>query len=815
MIELKNVKKTYRAGDYITQAIDDVSLAFRPNEFVAVVGESGSGKTTLLNVIGGLLSYDEGEMLVHDRSTRSFKKTDWDAYRNNSVGFIFQNYQLIPHLSVLSNVEMGLTLSGVDKKTRRQRAGELLDRVGLEEHKTKKPNQLSGGQMQRVAIARALANDPDIILADEPTGALDSETSEEIMNLLTEISQDKLILMVTHSREQAERYASRIIELKDGRVIQDTNPYQAQPLETGYQLNRTGMSFWNALKLSWQNIMTKKGRTLITAFAASIGIFGVAVILALSNGINNQIVNFERDSLASYPLEIQSETISVEAMMSMGEARGEGREEYPDEQTLLPKTFLEDMEEMEIQNAITDEYLDYLEDIPSEYVQAVNYDYPVVLNLLTQSGDEVQPVDSSTGGMQVLPVKDENEPLAFVKSKYDLLEGEWPADESGLLLVVDAYNQIDTTVLNSLGIEYSDDEGIDFDDVLNKEYQMVYQDTFYQKEGDLYRAPSSQTDYEELYESGDNLDLSIAGVIRPKEDSNIEILLGGLMYSAQLKTDFIEDARESDIVQDQKEADYHLLTGQTFASDDGEEAESDDFQAPAQMEPEAEGGSPGFPNAEVEITTPSEAYAMTQANMTKEEWLGYLGDESRPSYIAIYPSTFDNKAEIVEYLEMWNEDVPEEEQVMVTDMAALITDLSGGLMNAITIALISFASISLIVSMIMIGIIIYVSVLERTGEIGILRALGAREKDISRVFNAETFIIGLSSGLLGILFAYLLTIPINRIIYQIAELENVAQLHPLHVVSLLAVSVILTLIGGIIPARIASKKDPVQALSGQ
>lgn len=813
MIELKNIRKTYRAGDYTTQAIDDVSLAFRPSEFVAVVGESGSGKTTLLNIIGGLLSYDEGEMLVRDRSTQSFKKTDWDAYRNNSVGFIFQNYQLIPHLSVLSNVEMGLTLSGIDKKTRHERASELLDRVGLKEHMNKKPNQLSGGQMQRVAIARALANDPDIILADEPTGALDSETSEEIMSLLTEISKDKLILMVTHSREQAERYATRIVELKDGQVVKDTNPYQAQTLDTDYQLNKTGMSFWNALKLSGQNIMTKKGRTLITALAASIGIFGVAVILALSNGLNNQIANFERDSLASYPLEIQSETVSVEAMMSMGEASGEDREEYPEEQMLLPKTFIEDMEDMEVNNAITDDYLDYLEDIPSEYIQAINYDYPAALNLLTEFGDEIEAVDASTGGLQVLPGKDENGELDFVKSKYDLLEGDWPIDESGLLLVVDAYNQIDTTVLDSIGIDYSNDQGIDFNAILNKEYQLVYQDDFYKKEGDFYKSPQSQADYEEIYGEANNLDLSIAGVIRPKEDSNIEVRLGGLMYSNQLKVEFINKAQESNIVQDQRETDYHLLTGQAFASDE-EEAASEDFQAPTQMEPPAE-GAPSATGAAIEVTTPSEAYAMTQANMTKEEWLSYLGDESRPSYIAIYPSTFDNKAEIVNYLEAWNEDAAEEDQVIVTDMAALITDLSGGLMSAITIALVSFASISLVVSMIMIGIIIYVSVLERTGEIGILRALGAREKDISRVFNAETFIIGLSSGLLGILFAYLLTIPINYIIYQVAEIENVAQLHPAHVGALLAISVVLTLIGGIIPARIAAKKDPVLALSGQ
>lgn len=813
MIELKNTTKTYQAGDYTVKAIDDVSLAFRPNEFVAVVGESGSGKTTLLNVIGGLLSYDEGEMLVRDRSTQSFKKTDWDAYRNNSVGFIFQNYQLIPHLSVLSNVEMGLTLSGVDKKTRHQRASELLDRVGLKAHMNKKPSQLSGGQMQRVAIARALANDPDIILADEPTGALDSETSEEIMSLLTEISQDKLILMVTHSRDQAKRYASRIIELKDGQVIEDTHPYQASSRDTDYQLNKTGMSFWNALKLSGQNIMTKKGRTLITAVAASIGIFGVAVILALSNGLNNQIANFERESLASYPLEIQSETVSVEAMMSMGEASGEEREKYPQEQTLLTKTFIEDIEDMQINNAITDDYLNYLEDIPREYIQAINYDYPASLNVLTEFDDEVRAVDRSTGGLETLPGKDENEEFNFVKSKYDLLEGDWPADESGLLLVVDAYNQIDTTVLDSIGISYSDDQEIDFNAVLDKEYQLVYQDDFYTKEGDLYRAPQSQADYEEIYEEANNLDLSIAGVIRPKEDSNIEVRLGGLMYSNQLKMDFIAEAQESDIVEDQREADYHLLTGQAFASDE-EDSAAEDFQAPTQMEPPAE-AIPSASGAPAEITTPTEAYAMTQASMTKEEWLSYLGDESKPSYIAIYPSTFDSKNEIVTYLEAWNEDAAEEDQVIVTDMAALITDLSGGLMNAITIALVAFASISLVVSMIMIGIIIYVSVLERTGEIGILRALGAREKDISRVFNAETFIIGLSSGLLGILFAYLLTIPINYIIYQLTELENVAQLHPAHVGALLAISVVLTLIGGIIPARIAAKKDPVLALSGQ
>lgn len=811
MIELRNICKSFQTGQFKLQALDHIDLQFRPHEFVAVVGESGSGKTTLLNVIGGLLSYDEGELLIHGRSTSAFSQTDWDAYRNNSVGFIFQNYQLIPHLSVLANVEMGMTLSDVSKEERQAKAQELLERVGLKDHMHKKPQQLSGGQMQRVAIARALANDPDIILADEPTGALDSQTSKEILDLLTEISQDKLIVMVTHSIDQAKAYADRIIQFSDGKVIADSQPYHSQ-VEDGesYELNKSGMSFWNALKLSWQNILTKKVRTAITAFAASIGIFGVAIILALSNGLNQQIENFEENSLAQYPLMIEDQAFAMDNLQNQQDSFNDlfkDKEEFPQDNHIYPGQLMNMIKSLEFTNDISEDYMKHLQAIPTDLLQGVQYKRPAKLQLLTEQAGQVVAVDDQTSQLNALPYLPQANPLSFAQKQYDLLAGEWPADERGLLLVVDNYNQVDQKILDSLGIDAKEDEPLAFDQVLGKSYQLVYNDQFYSKEGDLYRPAVEQEELDQLYQQDKNLDLSIVGIVRPKEDGNKEEQLGGLYYTDALAKNFIADAQQSAIVQDQKEADRNLLTGQAFDQVEEAGVNPGDLTQVSSENMSAPGGGQASPSLVSED--------LQQLSMSKEDLLAYLGNDELPQEVYIYPASFESKAVIKDHLQQWNDQHDEDEKVVVTDFAQLITDLSGGLMNAITLVLIAFASISLVVSMLMIGIIIYISVLERTQEIGVLRALGAREKDISRVFNAETFIIGLSSGLLGVGLAYLVSIPINRAIASLTELEQVAHLNPWHSLILIVIALVLTLLGGIIPSRMAAKKDPVEALNGE
>lgn len=765
MLELKNINKSYKTGNFVQEALKDVSISFRKNEFVAILGTSGSGKTTLLNIIGGLDRYDSGDLIINNKSTKKYKSIDWDRYRNNCIGFIFQNYNLIPHISILDNVEMGMTLSGVSAKTRRRKAKEVLKKVGLIDHIHKRPNQLSGGQMQRVAIARALANNPDIILADEPTGALDTNTSIQIMDLIKEIAKDKLVIMVTHNPDLAFQYATRIIEVKDGQKISDSNPIKENEKDTHeIKIRKTAMNFMTALKLSFNNIKTKKGRTLLTAFASSIGIIGIALILSLSNGFKIEIDKFEKNSLSQAPITITKQAMSMddETIEKLNKNNNK-RKKYPDTKEVYVQK--DAMTTMIHKNNINDKFISYLEKLDTNYIAGVSYERGTNLIIINKDKDDnynlVNTLNMGVSQWTLLPTNPNKDENSVIDNLYDVLVGKINEDEPGLILQVDGKNQVSESVLESLGISISDT--VSFDELMNKELKVALNDDYYLNVGDSF-IPNQNL--KELYNNKNSITIKVQAIIRGKKDYEMMTNGSGFAYTNALTKLIVDKNKDSKIVNAQKNKDYNILTNQPFDEDN-----------------------------------------------TKDTMLGYLGAETIPLAIYIYPKNFDTKEKITTYLDKYNDDIKKEEDIIkYTDMASMISSLSGNIMDAITVVLVAFSSISLIVSSIMIGIITYISVLERTKEIGILRALGARAKDIKRVFNAETFIIGLSSGTLGIIIAYILTIPANKIIEDLSGLANVAKLNIVHAVILIIISIILTVIGGHIPAKIASKKDPVESL---
>lgn len=767
MLELKNIRKTYTIGDFKTEALDGISVSFRKNEFVAILGASGSGKTTCLNIIGGLDRYDDGDLVINGKSTKHFKDRDWDAYRNNTIGFVFQSYNLISHLSILSNVELGMTLSGVSRVEKHKKALKVLERVGLKEHINKKPNQLSGGQMQRVAIARALANDPDILLCDEPTGALDTKTSVQIMDLIKEIAHDKLVIMVTHNPELATKYADRIVEFEDGKVISDTNPYHEVTTDSKFKLIKTSMSFPTALRISFNNIKTKLGRTFLTAFASSIGIIGIALILSLSVGFQMQIDDFQSEAMTEFPIIISRQTTEVDS-----EALKERQEEMHDQMTGSVEyvdsneVFLYNMEDRNAQhtNQFTDEYLDYLADLDPSISKSIGYTRTVGLNLLMKQEEQVSPIATNQIMFASYPTKLSG--TSYLEDNYDVLAGAYPTDETGLVIVVDSKNRMQDTIAAQLGFDIEQVESVQFDDLLGIELEAIMNDDYYV--ATEYGGFTIQQDLDALYEAEDNITLTITGILRAKEAVKFPVISEGIAYSDGLALRVIEKSKESEIVKAQEESDKNVLTMQEI----DEEA--------------------------------------------KKEMLSYLGQNGTPYFITVYPINFETKTEILSYLDAYNTSkTNKEDKVVYTDLAETITGMTSGIMDGITMVLIAFSSTALFVSLIMIGIITYTSVLERTKEIGILKALGARKKDIARVFDAETFILGVFSGTLGVVIAWLLTIPINAIIFNATELKSVAQLQLSHAITLVTISTILTMIGGHLPAKMAAKKDAVEALRSE
>ena len=849
MLELKNITKIYATDDFKQTALDNVSIVFRKCEFVSILGPSGSGKTTLLNIIGGLDDYTDGDLIINGTSTKKYTDRDWDTYRNHRVGFVFQSYNLITHQSILSNVELALTLSGVGKKERRKRAIEALEKVGLKDHINKRPNQLSGGQMQRVAIARALVNSPDILLADEPTGALDSATSEQIMDLLKEVAKDKLVIMVTHNAELAHEYSTRIIEVKDGIILNDSNKVsnEESELKRNKRDKKTNMSMKTALSLSLNNLMTKKGRTILTAFAGSIGIIGIALILSLSNGINSYIAKTEEETLSSYPLTIQKQNVDMASLLSAFSGSKKDNDKAKNDEitstnimgdvftTLSKDTKTNDMKKFM-------SYVDKNNDI-KKYTSDIKYSYEVQLNLYKDTSDKIVKLNPTTVydsiGMGTSNISSayssmmsnnnvftemlDNESLN--KQQYDLVAGKWPKKYNELVLIVDKNNHISDYTLYSIGLLDQDDlkeqfnkmvsgEKVNFEktsykisDILNLKFRLVKNSDYFQKENGMWLDKSDDEEYMKNLISNAE-ELKVVGIIKPNEEAvNGASTYGMVGYQHSLMTHLIKENESSDIVKEQVEnKNQNIFTRSNFQTNkkfDMNSLSDEQKMSLASM-------------SQDEMATYIETYTKNMS-ATYEENLKKLGSVSldNPDYIYLYPKDFDSKESIVKIIDKYNDVKEEKDQIQYTDVVGVMMSSVTTIVNVISSVLIAFVAISLVVSSIMIAIITYISVIERTKEIGILRAIGASKKDISRVFNAETLIEGLSSGILGIVVTLLLNIPINVIIKNVVGISNIASLPVVGAIVLIIISVLLTVIAGFIPAKIASKKDPVEALRSE
>lgn len=864
MLQLKNITKNYLSGDNEVQALKGINIEFRENEFVSILGQSGCGKTTLLNIIGGLDRYTSGDLIINGKSTKEFKDKDWDIYRNHSVGFVFQSYNLIPHQTVLANVELALTISGVGKSERKRRAIEALQKVGLGDQLNKKPNQMSGGQMQRVAIARALVNDPDILLADEPTGALDSKTSVQVMEILKEISKDRLIIMVTHNPELAKKYSSRIVKLLDGKIIDDSNPYKSSEEDVKKARNKkdksgkASMKFTTAVRLSLNNLMTKKGRTFLTSFAGSIGIIGIALILSLSHGMQSYINRVEEDTLSSYPLTIQEASIDVTSMLEAMMGNGE-KEEHNDNKIYsrpIVNNILETVS-TKLQTNNLEEFKKYLESGDTnikDYINAIQYEYNLNLNIYKQNEDKTyQQVNPSkvfdelgfgemmesrqstssmmSGSMTMTQTDVWNEMLDnqnLLQSQYDVLAGKWPTKYNEVVLIVDENNEISDYTLYSLGIkdikelnesmekiknkekvEAGESESYSYDDLLNYKFKILLNTDYYKESGNAWQDMSNDDEY--MKNVVDNAEeITIVGIIKPNEENVSSSGAGMIGYTKELKEYVINKINETEIVKEQKEnPNINVFTGIEFPKNQNSSFDYSQLTDEQRMYMST--------LSEAELAELMKNYA-ENSTATYDSNLSTLGvvDLNKPSTINIYPKDFESKdmitTRISEYNDKQTNDGKEENVITYTDIVGVMMSSVSTIINVISYVLIAFVGISLVVSSIMIGIITYISVLERTKEIGILRSIGASKKDVSRVFNAETLIIGLVAGLIGIVVTLLLNIPINMIIKSIVGISNISKLPTAGAIILVVISVGLTMIAGLIPARFAAKRDPVEAL---
>ena len=979
MLSLENIVKIYRAGDSSIEALRGVTMHFRESEFVSVLGPSGCGKTTLLNIIGGLDSYSEGDLVINGRSTREFRDADWDTYRNHSIGFVFQSYNLIPHQTVLSNVELALTLSGVSKAERRRRALEALERVGLGDQVHKKPNQMSGGQMQRVAIARALVNNPDIILADEPTGALDSETSVQIMEILKEISKDKLIIMVTHNPELAAQYSSRIIRLLDGQVISDSNPAdpqeKARPDAAKKKTKKPSMHFLTALSLSFNNLLTKKGRTFMTSFAGSIGIIGIALILSVSHGVQGYIDTVQQDTLSSYPITIEAESVDLTSVLSNVMGAKPGELTHDKDQVYSSSAMYEMMNAMSSANTQTNDlqqfkaYLDAQPDEMAPYLSAVQYSYDLDFNIYTKNdagaivkSDVLElmekmfgspSAESGTGSMyesyqkgfnvwEEMLTGEEELVHPLLKDQYDLVYGSWPSSYDQVVLILDQNNEVSDICLYALGLvseeemnavmkAYMNGEEINtesrswnYEEICSRTFRLILASDYYQYDaqtGAVADITESETGLRFLYDNG--IELKISGILRPNEDATTSMMNGSIGYTAALTQYAAEQAETREIVKAQlADQATDIFTGLPFATGEEQEpgsaekalafkeytggldtagkaalytaiqstpsreyldqaieqmlsgmdraaieaqvkeaaaassnmdsatiekyiASMDDetlfsyvreelekrigeqyaseagarlASAPAaQLAAALDAALPGYTEEELaafydQYMPPATSDATLQENLKK---LGVV-DMNTPSAVNLYAATFENKNKIADAIDAYNQGRDQEQQITYTDYVALLMSSVTTVINAISYVLIAFVAISLIVSSIMIGIITYISVLERTKEIGILRSIGASKRDISRVFNAETLIVGFTAGAFGILITLAFNVIINIILHAVTGIASLnAALPWAGAVILVAISMLLTFVAGLIPSGVAAKKDPVIALRSE
>lgn len=895
MLELNDIKKDYVSGSTTVSALKGINLRFRDCEFVSILGQSGCGKTTMLNIIGGLDKYTSGDLKINGVSTKNYKDRDWDFYRNNSIGFVFQSYNLIPHQTVLSNVELALTLSGVSKAERKKRAIEALEKVGLGEQIHKKPNQMSGGQMQRVAIARALVNNPDILLADEPTGALDTETSIQIMELLKEISKDRLIIMVTHNPELAKDYSTRIVRLLDGVITDDSDPYSLEDMEADIRAKeaakvktsekkikksgkkqKTSMSFFTALSLSFNNLMTKKTRTILTAFAGSIGIIGIAMILSISNGIQLYIDRVQRDTLSSYPITLQAESIDISSMVTSMTGNSDS-EEHEDKSKIYSNDIMGDMINTmvkEVKSNNLSEFKRYIENGGSDiksYVSDIQYSYDVPLNIyMKDTSNGVEQLNPSTmfdsiygegatstssamsSGMGMGMFSNSsvwNQLLGnqqVLDEQYDVLAGHWPENYNEVVLVVDKNNEVDDYTLYSLGLkdpeevrtlfkkmmvgesyETKKDISYTFDEILDTEFKLVMPTDMY-KYNDV---TGTWDDYskDDKYMTNvvnNGTDIKVCGIIRPNDDAVSTSISSGIGYTAKLTEYIIEEVKNSEIAKAQlADTSVDVFTGVPFDNDRNTEITMDDVNAymatlsqeeRAQMQAMTSGMSD---DQILQLFSASLKARTTDATLDSNKSKLGITDLDTPSQIDIYATDFDSKEKvqniIKDYNKLQQDDGKEENVINYTDYVGIMMSSVSTIINAISYVLIAFVAISLIVSSIMIGIITYISVLERTKEIGVLRSIGASKKDVSRIFNAETLIEGFVSGALGIVVTLLLCIPANALIKHLTDISNVAQLPVAGGVILIIISMFLTFIAGLIPAKLAAKKDPVVALRSE
>ena len=859
MLQLKSIVKDYGAKENVVHALKGVSLNFRDNEFVSILGQSGCGKTTLLNIVGGLDRYTSGDLIIDGISTKKYQDVDWDAYRNGRIGFIFQSYNLINHIDILSNVEMSLTLSGVPASERKERALKALEAVGLKDQVKKKPNQLSGGQMQRVSIARALINNPNIILADEPTGALDSNTSIQIMEILKEIAKDRLVIMVTHNPELAEEYSTRIVRLSDGEVVSDSNPCEdaevdaikdettTQKVETSDEISKkeqrrinrekkkklakTSMSFFTALKLSFTNLMTKKARTILTAVAGSIGIIGLSLVLAISNGFSAYVKDMEQDMLAGYPISIEKNSIdyaSAMDLMTNGSSDNSSSDDsnlYPNTGKITPSSSVEELTSLTsiVQtNTLDSDYIEYLSKMDKKLYGSIYYKYNMKLNVvgkpykkLFENYANLVSVAAPTYASLIYNNKDNSDYLnisdmtsmvslneitgdeTFINNQYDCLYGAFPKSKDEIILIVNESNKISDFTLATLGMKVNFrlkteqmEESYTFEEIIeqvNENPLKVYANNEY-----YYDATTGENRYfkannaESLYTNEDIecVKLKVVGIYRKKESVSYTTMQTGIAYTSELVEYLMDKNFNSDVVEAQRGQDAYVLT--------------------------TDGEYPGTASDSI-----GSMFGAGTSISDKEVALEVLGGSKNPVAIYIYPTDFDSKEGITSYLDKWNDDHAAEKakQVSYNDMADIIASTLSQMIRIITIALTAFSSVSLFVSSFMIGIITYVSVVERTKEIGILRSLGARKKDISRVFNAETLIIGFFAGLIGVVITYILSIPINIIInWKAGMVLNLCALNPLVALAMVALSMFLTFVAGLIPSRIAAKQDPVIAL---
>jgi putative ABC transport system permease protein len=895
MLELNDIKKDYVSGSTTVSALKGINLRFRDCEFVSILGQSGCGKTTMLNIIGGLDKYTSGDLKINGVSTKNYKDRDWDFYRNNSIGFVFQSYNLIPHQTVLSNVELALTLSGVSKAERKRRAIEALEKVGLGEQIHKKPNQMSGGQMQRVAIARALVNNPDILLADEPTGALDTETSIQIMELLKEISKDRLIIMVTHNPELAKDYSTRIVRLLDGVITDDSDPYTLEDMEADIRAKeaakvktsekkikksgkkqKTSMSFFTALSLSFNNLMTKKTRTILTAFAGSIGIIGIAMILSISNGIQLYIDRVQRDTLSSYPITLQAESIDISSMVTSMTGNSDS-EEHEDKSKIYSNDIMGDMINTmvkEVKSNNLSEFKKYIENGGSgikSYVSDIQYSYDVPLNIyMKDTSNGVEQLNPSTmfdsiygegatstssamsSGMGMGMFSNSsvwNQLLGnqqVLDEQYDVLAGHWPENYNEVVLVTDKNNEVDDYTLYSLGLkdpeevrtlfkkmmvgesyETEKDISYTFDEILDTEFKLVMPTDMY-KYNDV---TGTWDDYskDDKYMTNvvnNGTDIKVCGIIRPNDDAVSTSISSGIGYTAKLTEYIIEEVKNSEIAKAQlADTSVDVFTGVPFDNDRNTEITMDDVNAyMATLSPEEsaqmQAMTSGMSDDQIlQLFSASLKARTTDATLDSNKSKLGITDLDTPSQIDIYATDFDSKEKVQNIIKDYNrlqqDDGKEENVINYTDYVGIMMSSVSTIINAISYVLIAFVAISLIVSSIMIGIITYISVLERTKEIGVLRSIGASKKDVSRIFNAETLIEGFVSGALGIVVTLLLCIPANALIKHLTDISNVAQLPVAGGVILIIISMFLTFIAGFIPAKFAAKKDPVVALRSE